>query len=102
MLSTRKDSMTELDAMKRLCHNYFSALNWLVTACDGMETIYTRSTIRKQFFDIALSGGRDLINEVQLNGGIDATIKSDTRTNSNDKGSQSRDQGSQRDTNSSS
>ena len=70
--------MTETDKLKELCKKYYSALNWLVTGCDGMETIYTRSTIRKDFFDTALEGGRELVNEIKLDGGIDENIRKHT------------------------
>lgn len=73
--------MTELHKARELCRKYYSALNWLVTACDGMETIYTRSTIRQDFFDTALAGGRELVNEIKLDGGIDENIRKHTNVN---------------------
>ena len=70
--------MTELHKAKELCQKYYAALNWLVTACDGMETIYTRSTIRQDFFNTALASGRELVNEIKLDGGINESIRINT------------------------
>ena len=67
--------LNDVDKAKKLCQKIYSDLNWLVTACDGMESIYTRSTIRQDFFDTALASAREVVNEVKLNGGIDETIR---------------------------
>ncbi len=76
--------MPPKDKLRALCKECYAALNWLVTACDGMETIYTKSTIRQDFFDTSLSGGRELVNRIKLNGGIDDTIKQNNGSNRTD------------------
>ena len=67
--------MTDNEKARKLCQQIYSNLNWIVTAIDGMETMYTRSTIRKDFFDTALSSSREIVNEIKLNGGIEETIE---------------------------